>query len=555
VELDPSTPVIAGVAQVVRRPDPQVPLQDRPGPIELMAEALEKAASDAGQTRRILESADSLYAIRTLSGSYADPALLVANKLGITPRQRFTTTIGGDSPLVALDHALASISAGRAEVVLITGAEAMHTRLALAKQGRQDDLAWLRGPEEAHEPEGGPGLAVGGPGAAVGGPGAPVGGLGAPEDLGGPVELGNPREPSTDVELAFGLDRPIHVFPLFENAFRYSLNRPVEEHFQQLAKLWASFARVAAGNPFAWATRSPLAEEIATIGPENRMIAFPYPKLMTANIQVDMAAALVVCSQNAAKRLGVPRDKLVFPWFSVHAEDHWFVSERPSLSRSAALDEAARILYEQGGQALGTRDKRKGPLLGPEELDFVDLYSCFPCSVEIGAKALGLGLDDPRRPLTVTGGLTFAGGPGNNYVSHSMATMVERLRNQTQSIGLTTGLGWYFSKHALALFSGEPPKNKWGVAQASEHLTKEPARPWESTYEGSALVESYTVIHARSGEPERAVLACLTPSGSRCWGEIIVGDKDSSVAFEELETKEGCGRQVNVGPSGRAVLE
>jgi acetyl-CoA C-acetyltransferase len=535
-----------------------------------MAEALEKAASDAGQTRRILERAESLYAIRTLSGSYADPALLVANKLGISPKRRFTATIGGDSPLVALDHALADISFKGAEVILITGAEAMYTRLALAKRGTQDELAWLRGSDQTQEPTGQTQEPTAQPGAT----GLPLEGqsmssLGPPRkdkgpaeelkrasrEMGLPEELGNPREPSTKTELAFGLDRPIHVFPLFENAFRYSLNRSVEEHFQQLAKLWASFARVAAGNPFAWATRSPLAEEIATIGPDNRMIAFPYPKLMTANIQVDMAAALVVCSLSAAKKLGVSRDKLVFPWCSVHAEDHWFVSERPNLFRSPALEECSKVLYEQGGRALGAPLGTRGSLLGPEEIDFVDLYSCFPCSVEIGAKALDLGLDDPRRPLTVTGGLTFAGGPGNNYVSHSIATMVERLRNQTRSIGLTTGLGWYFSKHALAVFSGEPPRAPWQVAHATEHLTRDPARPWEATYKGPAVVESYTVIHTRSGEPEKAIVACLTPSGSRAWGEIVVGDKDAMETFDALEAEEGCGRQVHVGLNGRVVLE
>ena len=47
------------------------------------------------------------------------------------------------------------------------------------------------------------------------------------------------------------------------------------------------------------------------------------------------------------------------------------------------------------------------------EIDAFDIYSCFPSAIQIACDEIGLDIDDPRN-LTVTGGLPYFGGPGNN---------------------------------------------------------------------------------------------------------------------------------------------
>jgi acetyl-CoA C-acetyltransferase len=177
------------------------------------------------------------------------------------------------------------------------------------------------------------------------------------------------------------------------------------------------------------------------------MVSFPYTKLMNANLQVDQAAGFIVCSHDAAIAAGVPEDRMVFPHSGADAFDHWYVSNRWDLHSSPAIVAAGRAALELAG-------------VGIDDIALVDLYSCFPAAVQIGAAALGLPLFGDR-PLTVTGGLTFAGGPGNNYVTHSIATMVERLRQgDAATVGLVTALGWYITKHSVGVYGTSPPMRK-----------------------------------------------------------------------------------------------
>ena len=215
--------------------------------------------------------------------------------------------------------------------------------------------------------------------------------------------LGSDRPPLTELEAARGLDRPLRVFPLFENALRAECGESIDEHQARVADLWARFSTVAAANPYAWTRQPRSAQEIRTPGVSNRMVSFPYPKLMNANDRVDQGAALILCSVGAARPAGVPESQWVFPVSGADAHDHWFLSHRHDLRSSPAIAEIGRRAFEMAG-------------IGIDDVAHVDLYSCFPCAVQMAARELGLALDDPSRSLTVTGGLGFAGGPGNNYV-------------------------------------------------------------------------------------------------------------------------------------------
>ncbi len=503
--LDPHTPVLVGVGQATERPDPEVAITERAEPVELMARALSAAAEDCGTGdagRALLERAQSLRVIVPLSWRYANPGLLVSQRLGIAPQELALTAIGGNNPQTVVNQTALLIAAGELDVALITGAECIFTRLAARRDPQRPILTWTT----------------------------------QPDDTAPPVMLGTDRAPVTEIEAARGLDRPLRVFPLFENALRAESGRTIEEHQRVVSELWARFSSVAATNPYAWSREPRTAEEIRTTGTSNRMVSFPYPKRMNANDRVDQGAALILCSVGAARRAGVPEDRWVFPVAGADAHDHWFLSHRQDLRSSPAIAAA-------GNRALALAG------VGIDDIAHVDLYSCFPCAVQISARELGFALDDPGRALTVTGGLGFAGGPGNNYVSHSIAAMAERLRADPGSLGLVTGLGWYCTKHAVGVWSTTPPASGFRHESPQDIVDAGPQRTPAADFEGDATIESYTVVHDRDGEPELAIVALLTAEEHRTWGNI--SDRDDMLS---LMAEEGCGRKARLGAGGRAEL-
>src|SRR5690606_14433305 len=215
-------------------------------------------------------------------------------------------------------------------------------------------------------------------------------------------------------------------------------------HRRRIGELWARFSAVAADNPHAWNRKALSAEQIWRPGPDNRMISWPYPKLMNSNNMVDQGAALILTSVQRARELRIPSERWVFPYAGTDAHDTYAIGERYRLDRSPAIRIAGRRVLELAG-------------LGIDDFRFVDVYSCFPSAVQVAAIELGLPLDDLARPLTVTGGLTFAGGPWNNSVTHAIATMAERLIAAPGSRGLVTANGGYLTKHAFGVYGTEPP--------------------------------------------------------------------------------------------------
>lgn len=238
----------------------------------------------------------------------------------------------------------------------------------------------------------------------------------------------------------------------------------------------------------------------------------------------------------AAREAGVPEDRWVFPVAGADTHDHWFLSERHDLRSSPAIALAGTSALSLAG-------------IDIDDVAHVDLYSCFPCAVQIAARELGLAVDDPGRSLTVTGGLGFAGGPGNNYVSHSIASMTERLRGDPGTFGLVTGLGWYSTKHAIGVWSTTPPAAGFRHETPQDAVDALPRRSPAPDFEGDATIETYTVVYDRDGDPELAVVSVLTSDGSRAWGNIT--GRDDMVGLTETE---GCGRAVRLASGGRAEL-
>ena len=149
-----------------------------------------------------------------------------------------------------------------------------------------------------------------------------------------------------------------------------------------------------------------------------------------------------------------------------------------------------------------------------KNLDHVDLYSCFPVAVQVAAAELGL---DERRPLTVTGGLTFGGGPLNNYVMHSIARMAEVLRGDRDARGLVTANGGYLTKHAFGVYSSQPPTRAFRHEDLQPQVDETPQRDVADGHRGAVDVESYTVMYGAAG-PSIAHVALSSPRRSTCVG-------------------------------------
>ncbi|MDI5979149.1 crotonase/enoyl-CoA hydratase family protein [Amycolatopsis magusensis] len=460
--LDPHTPVVVGVGQVVnRRPDLDAPRE----PVDLAAEALREAARDSGAAIDLLAQADLVYAVPSASWSYADQAGAVAELVGASRATTVQTSAqGGDGGQLAVNDAAQEIVDGRAGIALISGAEAGATMAALQRVGTEP--SWSRQSGDA-----------------------------APDR-----KIGQDRPANNEAETAVGLGAPVFVYPLLESALRGREGGDPDEHRARIAGLWSRMSEVAASNPFAWDPTPRTPEEIATPGERNRWVSDPYTKLMCANLQVDLAAALVVTSVAAAHAAGIPQDRWVFVHAGASATEQWFVSERADLAESPAIAAAGAAALGHAGVSVDD--------LGP-----VDLYSCFPSAVQLAANALGLPWDDPSRPLSVTGGLTSAGGPGNNYGTHAVATMVPRLRDAPAEVGLTTSLGWYATKHSVGLYSATPPEKAF--AHLRPAFDRPATRPASTELDGTGVVEATTLVHRGDGEPEALLLSVLAEDGSR----------------------------------------
>ncbi len=459
--LDARTPVIVGVGQVVQR-EPQ--LDRLLDPADLAVRALRRAAEDAG-AESLLTAADSVFAVASASWAYRDLAAEVASRLGATARETVVSArFGGDAAQALVNEAGQAVIDGEHDVVLVCGAEAGASLAAAQKAGATP--GWPSQPLDVH-----PGRVI-----------------------------GSERDPNTPAETSAGLNLPVTAYALVEQALRGRADESPEQHLRRISGLWSSFSEVAAGNEHAWMPRAFDAERLATVDADNRMVSTPYPKLLCANLQVDLASGIVVTSVAAAEAAGVPQDRWVFLHAGAAAHDEWHLSERADLSASPAIRTIGRRALEHAGLTIDD--------IGP-----VDLYSCFPAAVQVAARELGLPLDDPDRPLTVTGGLTFAGGPGNNYGGHGIAAMVQRLRRDPAAYGLTTSLGWFLTKHAVGIYSATPPDQPYRSLYPV--LEPTPRRPALSTYDGTAVVESYTVDVDRDGSPRAAVVSLLAPEGAR----------------------------------------
>ena len=467
--MDPSrTPVLVGAGQITQRePDPAKAL----APMDLTAAAARAAATDSGAGARLLETLDTLVVLRSFSdtswrfkspfGRYANPPEALAHKIGADAAQRLIYTHpGGNMPQWCINRLSEEIVRGETRAVLIAGGEALATQKAA--QRRQLDLNWQLDSSTKCE------------------------------------EWGVATRGWNDVEDRHRMAGAIFAYPLIENSIRGHYGRTVDAHLLAMGQLFERFAQVAADNPLADRRNGYSAEEIATPSSANPYIGFPYTKLMNANAFIDQAAAVILTTVEHARNLGVRDESMVYLHGCADAYDHWFLSDRINFHSSPAMRIVAREAQTMAGASI-------------DDIAHFDLYSCFPSAVDIATREIGIPADDPRA-LTVTGGLPYFGGPGNNYVTHSIAQMMQTLRNDAGALGMVTANGNYVTKQSAGIYSTTPPTtpfapNNPALYQAEIDADKGP--PVAETADGNAHIETYTVIHDRSGPSFGIVLGRL----------------------------------------------
>jgi len=488
--VDPRTPVVVGVSQTNQR----LPAHEARAPIDLLADAARLADIDSGVP--LLGKVDVIAVVAIGSWKYADPGAYLGHILGIEPRATAVSTVGGNSPQILIDELATRIQRRELDIALVGGAESMHTRWRARREPRVE-LTWDSGDD-------------------------------APCDW----VIGEDKPGSSEYEMAHLMLAPTMVYPLFETALRAELGNGVEEHQRHVSAMWSRFAAVAAENPNAWSRQAYTAEEIRTVTPDNRMVCFPYPKRMCSNIDVDQSAALLLCAYESARAAGVPDDRMVFLHGAAEAHDHWFVTERRSLAASPAI-------------AATTRDAMNGAGIGIDDVAHIDLYSCFPAAVQVAQRALGIGPDDAR-PTTVTGGLGFAGGPVNNYPTHAIAAMVERLRAEPDAFGLTTALGWYLTKHAAAVWSARPPARDFEVSHPQAEIDALPGRTPAGLVEASGILEASSVSYERDGTPSVGIVTAILDDGTRA----VANTRDAGT-LGALVTDGLAGERVKITNDGK----
>ena len=486
---NPRTPVIVGVGQFLNHIES---LEQAIEPLEMMMRAARHAEADAN-VGGFLAQTQSVRVVRGI-WNYENPAGAIAEHIGAVGAETVGTLIGGNQNQVLMNQTAAEVLAGKFDLVLITGAENGYS----AGKARRAGTA-LPQSEASGQPD------------------RIVGAAQQPEHH--------------EYEVAKGISRAIQVYPMYDNAIRYARGETLDEHIVRVSELWSRFNDVAQDNPNAWVRRNMTAEEIRTASPHNRQISFPYTKFMNANLSVDMAAALIVCSLEKAQQLGISEEKLVYPLSGAEGYDHFSASVRENFHTSPGIRITGRRALEMAG-------------LEVSDLDFVDLYSCFPSAVQVAAAELGLG---EERPLTVTGGLTFGGGPLNNYVMHSIARSVELLREKPGSHALVTANGGNLYKHAHGVYGSAPPSADFRCADVKKEIAALPARECLPAYDGRATIESYTVMFAED-EPRIGHVSCLTPAGARTWVNV----EDAELAGA-MVTEEFCGRAVKIAAGTLSV--
>jgi acetyl-CoA C-acetyltransferase len=276
-------------------------------------------------------------------------------------------------------------------------------------------------------------------------------------------------------------------------------------------QLWSTYSDVAMQNPSSWLKRHFKPEEITTPTADNRLIAWPYTKLMVANPSVNMGAALLMTTLAKARAAGIPEDRLIHVWGGASAEEPRDYLIRDQFFESHAQNAVLKTVIDLAGG-------------GGKAFDAIELYSCFPCVPKMARRTLGLG---PDVQPTVNGGLTFFGAPLNTYMTHAACAMVRKLRSGSK-LGLLYGQGGFVTKHHALVLSRQAPKATLAQetsVQAEADRNRGAVPDFVTEANGKGRVESFTVLYGRNNEVEHGVVMMRTPDNARALARVPSADR------------------------------
>jgi acetyl-CoA C-acetyltransferase len=462
-------PVIVGIGEIVDRPSE---IAQGLEPLALMVEALKRAEADSGA--KLLGEIESLDVVNFLSWRYREPEKLLSSRLGIQPKHAYYGPVGGESPIRFLHEAAQRIACGECSVAAVCGAEAQST--ATRAERADVTLPWTPFAHDVEESKRGAAF----------------------------------QKP---LAVKLGVFRPVSVYPFYEAATAAHWRQSPRQAMDESGALWSAYSQAASENPNAWLKRRFTPEEITTSSPDNRLIAWPYTKLMVANPTVNMGGALLLTSLARARAAGIPEHRLIYFVGGASAEESRDYLERDQFVESHAQNAVLRAALDLAGARAAA-------------FDAIELYSCFPCVPKMARRTLGLGADVMP---TVAGGLTFFGAPLNTYMTHAACAMVRKLRNGAK-LGLLYGQGGFVTKHHALILSRQAPSEILAQETSVQHEAdrhRSPVPPFVTEASGRARVESFTALYGRNNEIEHGVVMLQTADHSRTLARVPAQDRQT----------------------------
>lgn len=482
--MSAAVPVLVGIGTATQREDDPLRALE---PIDLMIEAAREAGRDAGVATLLTEVGRVL--VPKGRWRYGDPGRAIARAIGAENAVSVLATVGVLQQTLIGDACL-RIAKGEVGAALVVGGDAGF-RILRAR------ICGVEVPSRALE--------------------------GEPDIVMAPCE--ELRHPA---EVRAGLKMPVGLYAIIDSAFRAAQGRSVEVHGQRLAHIYAQFSQVAAQNPHAWMRKALDPDAIRLPSERNPMQAFPYTKRHCSSWNVDQAAALLFTSESRALALGLDSARFVYPLASTESNHMVPVVARDELAGCPGARVAGRAALAAGG-------------LNLDDLDLVELYSCFPVAVEAFAAELGL---SPECSLTVTGGMPFAGGPFNNYVVQATCRMAELLRAGAGKTGLVGSVSGILTKQGFGLWSRDPGEAGFAFVDVTDEVARlsSEREVAEETF-GRARVAGYTVIY--EGGASRGLVVADRPDGRRA-----LGITNETALVELMEREEFIGREVTFEGDG-----
>jgi len=462
MNLEDNFPIIVGVGQVVDHWD-GADESFAPSPISLVTQAIDRACEDAGigadksaiETLAVIRSfADSLHRPFDPFGKPKHLPATITKAAGLTPDKIIYSSAGGEQPQALVNELSEAIFKGEIKVAMIAGSEA----LAALKTALKSKIKLDWSSEEDAEID----------------------------------DRGKKTDFISAYEIANGMGLPPQTYAAMEQALRARLKMSKAEYLGYMAQICEGLSKTASENPYAQFPQVMGADFLSTPSKKNFPVCDPYLKWHVAQDSVNQGSALILTSVGHARDLGIDPDKWIYLHGYSDVKDK-LISERPDLSKSKAVELALYGAIESANISQG-------------DIAYRDIYSCFPMVVHLAAEALEL--DPTQAVMSVTGGLPFFGGAGNNYSTHAIACMVEVLRADREAYGLILANGGFISKESAGIYSAKAPET-WGTI-SSEHLQQEIDVQPEQTFlneDCEAVIEAYTLRHNRYGVDHAYIFA------------------------------------------------